>query len=88
MSNDDCTVTPAGIQVHYCVGNARRSVWVNLSQVQAIAWTAGKVKEKGDIPSPECDPIPRTNGPVGCTDDLTDGPLCRYDGKDWVCGEA
>lgn len=91
MSNGNCSVKLAGIQVHYCVGKERRSVWVDLDEVSAIAWTSREVKKKDpDLPTHECDPIPKTAGLRPCAPDFVgdEGPLCWWNGVDWVCGEA
>lgn len=94
MSNDACRVTLAGIQVHYCDEEGRRkAVWVDLTKVQAIAWTTGGVGEKKpDIPTGNCDPVPRVSAPDPCDPKgmagEDDDPFCWWDGSRWVCGEV
>ena len=90
-SQGPCQATVVGIQVHYCVGNKREVVWLDLDKVKALTWC---VDDSIPAKAPHTGgggTVPTTSGgakncPKPLNEEEAQTTLCWWDGKDWVCG--
>jgi len=79
-----------GVQIAYCDADGKEQrAWLDLKQVEALAWTSGDIKAKskgtGGNNKLPVDP----NGPGKCGDAKIAGPIppmCWWNGAEWVCG--
>jgi hypothetical protein len=76
-----------GVCLRYCQDGQEVDVWLDISKVQAIAWTTGKVDQRQSNPPHGNNPIPSTKSAAKCKPVAGDGDtqVCWWTGSAWVC---
>ena len=76
-----------GVCLRYCKDGQEIDVWLDISKVQAIAWTTGKVDQRQANPPHGNNGIPSQKSAARCKPTAGDGDtqVCWWTGAAWVC---